>query len=465
MIKNSDGFLLSMYNPFSTVAALSTPGGRGALAVIRITGSASYSSFSSIIKEIERFKNCSAKTVHLYSVIDGDDSVVDEITAIKYTGPKSFTGEDMVEIMCHGGPVIIKKILERLYAIGVEPAAKGEFTRRAFLNGKMDLLKAESIRSLIDSNTDIHLRSAQKAYQGKQRESVEYYRNTFIDLLSTLESRIEFEEEDDIREGSFSEIETFKNVIQKIEKEIFNGERVKSFDQGFTVALAGPANAGKSSLFNTILGYERSIVHDMPGTTRDSVSEQMEFNGTVIRILDCAGLRDTTDIIEQKGISITKSALQRSHAVIWVTSSEEKLQEDEKKEILEVKGKILLVLNKMDICSSEEKRNFCKFNKIPFVEVSIKEGNNLNELFDSFSKVINGIVDEIECPDLITNDRHLTIIKSVHQETVESLKHIDRIEIAAHYLKKAMEALEELCGYTTSEEVLNNVFGKFCIGK
>ncbi|MFW5784567.1 MAG: tRNA uridine-5-carboxymethylaminomethyl(34) synthesis GTPase MnmE [Chitinispirillaceae bacterium] len=450
----------------STITALSTPPGRGALAVIRITGPDAHAAFHSVVKEKDRFRREEARKLTLYTIIDKDGKIIDEVTAVKFENPKSFTGEDMVELICHGGPIIINKILHRLMTAGVQAAPKGEFSRRAFLNGKIDLLKAEAIKALIDSQTDVHFSSAQNAYQGKQKTEIKKFRNRLVDLISDVESRIEFgEEEDDIKEEKLSGIKDLEKLCSDLDKELKRSERIKAIEDGLQIVLAGPANAGKSTLFNEILGYDRSIVHNIPGTTRDSVSEKIEYEGTMVKISDCAGIRETEDLIEQAGIRRTKKIMNDSHHVFWVTSAEELMDEKEKKSILELKEKVYVILNKIDLKKAEEKKQFFKDEEVPFIEISLKEQLNLDKFNTEFSRVLRKSLDSVVIPDIVGNERQHAILKKVYENIVKSMEHFDREEIAAYYLRQALGQFDEICGHTENEEVLNTIFGKFCIGK
>jgi len=540
--------------PTHTIAALSTPPGRGALAGIRITGDKSHEFFSSIISEKEKFKNESNRKITIYTIIDDNPipvradtirpqnpnehinspthdnppvgaaprgrpqnpneqtnsstqdnipvvgangirpyvgandirphattppQIIDEVTAIKYTAPHSFTGEDMVEIFCHGGPIITGKILDRLFRLGVHPAAKGEFSRRALLNGKMDLLKAESILGLIDSQTEKHHQCASMGYQGDLRKKVERYKQRIIDTLSDIESGIEFGEEDDVARSQLNTKKNLESIIYELEEELARGERVKTFDEGIFVALAGPANAGKSSLFNEILGFDRSIVHDRPGTTRDIVSEKISFEGVTVKLFDCAGIRETQDSVERKGIERTLLAVKDAHFILWVTSADFFIDDDEKKEILENREKILIVINKIDKISPalpvradtirpfpyEQKKQFCQTHNLNHIEISVREKTNTDKLFETIGRAVRGITEEISFPEIIINDRHRGIVISVLNELRQSINELDREEVSAHYLRTALNYLAEFSGHITNDEVMNAVFEKFCIGK
>jgi tRNA modification GTPase len=379
----------------------------------------------------------------------------------------------MVEIFCHGGDVIPRKILDRLFRQGARAAGHGEFSRRAFVNGKIGLLKAESIAGLIESPTETRLQSAQLAYQGKQLELLEKLKRRIIATLSDIESRIEFGEDDDVAESgeglASANRREVESTIAGLEEELRRGERVRAFDDGVIVALAGPANAGKSSLFNELLGYDRSIVHDRPGTTRDIVSEKIIFEGVTVKLIDSAGIRDTEDTVEQYGIERTRAAVEGAHVVIWVTSAAEPLGGGERGEILEIadKNNILIIINKTDIATSaaDEKKRFCEECSLKYVETSLTERVNRDGLFDAVGAMVCGVTDDIPIPEIIVNERHRGIIESVVNDLRDSMNNFEREEVAAHYLKSALGRLAEFSGHVAGDEVLDEIFGKFCIGK
>jgi tRNA modification GTPase len=465
----------------STIAALSTPPGRGALAVIRLSGDNAHEIFAAVVGEKEKFIKESARQIGIYTIVDDNGTeIIDEITAIKYNAPRSFTGENMVEIFCHGGAIIPRKILDRLFMSGAEAAGRGEFSRRALLNGKMDLLKAESIAGLIDCQTEKHLESAQLAYQGKQLKSLEKLKRKIINILSDIESRIEFAEDDDVAESESKLIIENKRelelIISELEEDLRRSDMVKSLDEGIIIALAGPPNAGKSSLFNEILGYDRSIVHDVPGTTRDAVSEKIVFEGITVKLFDCAGIRITADAVEQRGIERTLSAIKDAHIVFWVTSADTPLTDDERNGIIDAaavddkssdtgRKKTLIIINKIDIVKSEEKKQFCADRSLEYIEISLREKINADALFAAIKSSTAQISEDMPPPEIIINDRHRRIIAAVASNLRDCVFHYGREELSAHYLKKTLDLLAEFLGHTAGDEVLNEIFEKFCIGK
>ena len=470
-------------NSSPVIAAVSTPLGRGALACLRLTGEGSQGVFAEIIRESARFKKQIARKIGVYTVINSSkintldtdknappDDIIDEVTAVKYDAPYSFTGEEMVEIFCHGGSIIPRKILDRLFSEGVQPAGRGEFSRRALINGKVNLLKAESIAGLIDCQTEKHLKSVQSAYIGRQLETLEKLRRALIGVLADIESRIEFGEEDDIAQSRQERIDADKDILESViaelDEELRRSDKIRTFDNGAAVTLAGPPNAGKSSLFNEILGYDRSIVHDRPGTTRDIVSEKIAVDGAAVKLSDSAGIRETEDVVEQCGINRTQAAVKGAHFVLWVTSADTPLTDAERREILNItEAGVLVVINKTDIASSAEKERFCKDNSLKYIAVSLKEKINTDALFNMISTSVREIVDNIPAPEIIINDRHRRIAGLIVSDLRDCLANFSQEEVAAHYLRISLDRLAEFLGHTAGDEVLDDIFEKFCVGK
>ena len=464
-----------------TIAALSTPAaGRGALAVIRLSGNDAHRVFTSVIREQNKFGNASARKIALYAVV-GSAEIIDEVTAVKYCAPQSFTGEDMVEIFCHGGTIIPVKILDALFSAGAVAACKGEFSRRALINGKVDMLKAESIAELIESQTEKRLASAQLAYQGKQFEALEKIKLRIVNVLSDLESGIEFAEEDDVAKTQTERVAANKreleSIIFTIEEDLRRGDAVKSLDAGIVVALAGPPNAGKSSLFNEILGYDRSIVHDLPGTTRDAVSETVSVGGVTVKLFDCAGLRETSDAVERRGIERTLSAVKDASVVIWVTAADTPFEDGERDGILSAVDecgaraasagkKLLAVINKIDLGAVAEcKKRFFDDHSIEYVETSLTEKTNADVLFAAIMSSARCVSENAPPPEMIMNGRHRRIALAMLESLRACVSRFDAEEVAAYYLKAALDFMSEFLGFTASDDVLNEVFEKFCIGK
>ena len=260
-----------------------------------------------------------------------------EISAIKYVSPRSFTGEDMVEIICHGGEIVIDEILSCLLKGGISLAEKGEFTKRAFLNGKMDLLKAEAINQIIKSNSRKQYNIAIEMYQGSGEKKIFKWENIIKNIVVDCEAHIEFPEEDDILLKKREYLNKINNLYYDIKKEINKREKIKRIENGITIPIVGIANAGKSTLFNKIVGFERALVHHKEGTTRDAISEEVTIGGERIKIIDTAGLSKTKNQIERMGIKKTLENINHGNIIIWVTPSNKEINDFEKKIISKIK--------------------------------------------------------------------------------------------------------------------------------
>jgi tRNA modification GTPase len=449
-------------NQPETIAALATPNGMSALAIVRISGSKSFEIVSKCLLEKKKFTSAHHNRINLYTLVDlKTKSNIDEITAIKYSAPKSFTGEDMVEIICHGGPRIVEEIATTILDAGAMPAGRGEFSRRAFENGKIDLFKAEAIKGIIESTGDIELACAKKLYKNNYT-SFKKWREKLEKISSFIEANIEFEET--INEGkTINELDSFLNEIKN---ELKKKEKIRNVEKGITVVIAGPANTGKSSIFNSLVGKERTIVHHEPGTTRDVISENIWICGYQVVLIDSAGIRDTINEIEKKGIIKSKEEIENASIILWVTDANEKINEKEIEEIKKNSGKEMLgVINKIDLDSGKEKKEFFIKNNIETIEISVKTGEKIKKLNDKIALIIQAIHKKIEIPDVFLNKRHEEIGNFIFKEIKCTKNEWERPEIAAVHLKNAINKLDELIGKTDNENVLNNIFNQFCVGK
>lgn len=451
-----------------TIVALATPKGNGALAVIRVSGNDVHGKIVQNIVEEQKFKNVTTGKIGLYTYRKKDcGEIIDEVTMIKYIGPKSYTGENMVEIICHGGEVVVERILETLLENGIRYAKKGEFTRRAFCNGKMDLIKAEAVNNLISSTTVTSHKNAIKGYFGEYQEKIKKWIQTIEEILIEIESEIEFNEEYDIRQRK--EKKELKEKIKKIkcdiDEEIQRRNKIKEIEKGVTIAIIGKTNAGKSSIFNLIVGYGRSIVNEKEGTTRDFVTETKKVHETTVTFIDTAGLNTSNDSIEKEGVERAKKIQRESDVILWITAANERITEDERRIKNEEKN-ILGIINKIDIESGEEKETLFKQKKIPFIKVTAKEKTEKNKIIDFIYKKTKEIYSTAYTDCVITSKRQEFVIKEIQKE-IEQVEHTceREEEICAIHCKNILEKFEEVSGKVTSEEIMNKIFEEFCIGK
>jgi tRNA modification GTPase len=452
-----------------TIVAPATPQGKSALSILRISGPKALTITALCIKEKKLFERTPARYIRLYTAKDpvsGD--TIDQITGIKYLSPQSFTGENMAEIICHGGKLISRKIFSALTNAGARSATGGEFTRRALLNGKINLLKAEGIRGLIESNSETELFCAQKLYSGTASD-LEKWRKEIIEQLERIEASIEFEETEMLSDTSTDGKRRIEVFLQQLKKDIEKREKIRIIENGIKIVIAGPVNAGKSTLFNKLVGKERVIVNREPGTTRDVISEQLWLKGHEIQLFDSAGIRNTGSEIERESIEKSREAIKGAGIIIWVTAADEPLRTEELQELLSSGGKntTICIINKIDTNDGKEKKTAIEKAGIETISVCLKEKrkSGIENLISRIVKKIENIKDETEMPDMLLNARHEEIGKALLRETIKALGEWERPEIAAVHLRKGLSYMDEFFGYVNSEEIINNIFKDFCVGK
>ncbi len=450
-----------------TIIALATPPGIGALAVIRISGPQTIALLKKKIVEQERFIKADARKLGIYRFLDRGD-VIDEITAIKYSAPRSFTGEDMVEIICHGGSVVPKGILEVLVDAGARYAGKGEFTRRAYSNGKTNLTKAESINQIVNSTTLKQHKSAISSYLGEYQSLINNWQSKIQDILADIESVIEFGEDDDVvlhdmtqsirRKGKELKV----NVIGELEKR----KKIKEVEKGVSIAIVGPANAGKSSLLNLLLGYERAIVDKNAGTTRDFITEKREIGGVPTTLIDTAGLKKSTKGVEKKGLERSRELIISCKIILWVTAADDGIKDEEKTIQKQYNQKILGIINKVDLSIGKKKEQMFKDNDIYYEKISALRTSDRKKVEKFIEKEVQKTYNNIQYDCVISNKRQEKIIEEILKELINIEKTVaGQEEIDAEFYREIIKKLEEFTGKRSTEELLNKIFDEFCIGK
>lgn len=457
-----------------TITAIATPLGEGGIGVVRIGGDDSLAIMKKIFKECP--ENIKPRHTYFGHAINIDGEVIDEAVFIYMKGPASYTGEDMVEIQAHGSNVSLKQIVRTAIDHGARMAEPGEFTKLAFLNGKIDLSQAEAVIDIIKARTDMTLDIAEKQKEGRLSETIESIRETLLDVLAKMAVNIDYPDED-IEETQYDDHITDLRWVQSSVEDLIDTAGIgKIAREGVKIAIVGKPNVGKSSLMNAILGEGRVIVTDIPGTTRDTVEESATVDGVPVVLIDTAGIRDTEDKIEQIGIKRTEKAIAAADLIMLVIDGSKDL-EDEDDEILHfiehISGdRILVVYNKEDLGISVDEEFIEK--KLPGCDV-IKTslvGENALKAAEMVSSVISrkfdlGNIKNTES-DIITSERQLAALKSADDDLdtaismLESGESIEMAEIHAHY---AFDTLGEIIGEAVGDEVLDTVFSKFCLGK
>lgn len=457
-----------------TICAIASAHGMGAVALVRISGSLSLE----IVQKIFRPKNKqfdlqTAESHHLYfGTINDGETLVDEVLLGIFRGPRSYTGENAAEISCHGSVYIQKQIIELLIENGCRMAEPGEFTMRAFANGRFDLAQAEAVADLIACQSEAAHRIAMKQMRGGFSAKIKELRSQLIDFSSLIELELDFAEED----VEFADRKAFLHLIGKLKKEIITlidsfkaGNVIKN---GIPVAIIGKPNVGKSTLLNAILNEEKAIVSDIPGTTRDAIEDTIVIGGFSFRFIDTAGLRDSDDTIENMGIERTYQKIDQASVILYVTDlttfNEESTVEilDEFRSHIDDENKhFILVVNKADLME-EIPSHFSEFVELETVFVSAKRKENINLIADSLVNAVKKL--NLNTDAIVSNARHYQALKEslVAIESVETgFKSGLPTDLAGIDIRLALYHLGTITGEITNEEVLGNIFGKFCIGK
>ena len=445
----------------STIVALSTPRGRGALAVIRLSGplAINIASQMATLGEVEPRK---AKLARITS----GDQIIDEVILTCFLAPHSLTGEDVVEISCHGSPAVVRQIIDRTLALGAVLAGPGEFTLRALSNGKINLAQAEAIRDLISAQTDAAVKQATRQLTGELSNALDPFKEKLVEVIVLLESALEFVE-DDLPATSVSAIEgTLASVIKGVEKLSGSFSAGRLLQDGVRVTIAGRPNVGKSSLFNSLVQHERAIVTEVPGTTRDTLSEAIDLGGIPVILTDTAGVRATTDGIETLGIERTQRAVGDADLVLLVVDGAEEVGPSDR-ELLDQTAKIrrLIVMNKCDLPSFKAASSCIGVPQA--INVSARTGEGLDALRAAMLESLNsaGIEDQ---GLLITNVRHYDLLCRTKQElelAQEAFRERHSEELVLVPLHNALKYLGQITGETTTEDILSEIFATFCIGK
>ena len=455
-------------NNSDTICAIATAPG-GALGIIRISGPRAFEAVSAICAL--RCDAVGANTTHYARIIEHDavmlqhQTIIDETLVTVFRAPHSYTGEDSVEISCHGSRYILNKVLELLVQHGCRMANPGEYTMRAYLNGKLDLSQAEAVADLIASSNQATHQMAMSQLRGGISSKLSQLREQLLKLTSLLELELDFSDHEDLEFADRSELLSLaKNIdihIARLAKSFETGQAIK---QGIPVAIVGKTNVGKSTLLNRLLKDDRAIVSDIHGTTRDTIEDTIDINGITFRFIDTAGIRQTTDTIEQIGIDRTYAAIAKARIVIWMVDKEPTQEELDKISFITENKKLIIVRNKIDKAGNTP----FTIVKVPLVEISAKHNQNIDQLEQAIYQAAD--IPTLSDTDIVvTNARH-------HDALVRAQKHLQRVldglhnqlsgDLLSEDLRLTLDTLAEITGgQITPNEVLGNIFKHFCVGK
>ena len=447
-----------------TIAAIATPLGEGGLAVIRISGpqalAVSDRCFVPAGAGSAKPSAAATHTIHFGHVVHEGQNIDEALVAVM-RAPRTFTREDVVEITCHGGVLAAKTVLDAVLKSGTRLAEPGEFTRRAFLNGRIDLAQAEAVADLIHSRTELALRAANEQLAGSLSRRINQLRDEMVETLAHIEAHIDFPEEDIAPDTRGQLVARLDNGVDFMDELLRTANEGQILRRGIRAAIVGRPNSGKSSLLNQLLGHDRAIVSPIPGTTRDVIREEVSINGILFRLFDTAGIRATVDAIEKEGVFRSRDAVKNADVVLFINDVEQKFPDELYTELLELssKEKIITVFNKADLPHQEEKEG---------IFVSAKTGEGIDSLFTRLKVAALGSNFYTEQTAIVSNARHYDSLRKSKENLEAALDSINAKmsgEFISVGLRTAESSLSEIIGIVTSDDILNNIFSKFCIGK
>lgn len=447
-----------------TIAAISTALGVGAISIIRVSGPESIEIVNKIFKGKDLAK-VNSHTINYGHIIDKDE-IIDEVLVSVMKSPRTFTAEDVVEINSHGGISTTNKVLELLLTNGARLAEPGEFTKRAFLNGRIDLVEADGIMNIISSKTEKSRKLSINQLSGKVSNNIKDLRNKLVAIISNIEVNIDYPEYEDIEvmtnDKIYPALLSFKNELKQIIKK---SEEGKLINEGINLGIIGRPNVGKSSLLNNLLEEEKAIVTDIEGTTRDIVEGTINLNGIILNIIDTAGIRETDNIVEKIGVEKSKNIINECDLVILILNYNEELTKEDIELLEKIKNKKHIILvNKTDL---DKKIDLDKLDT-KYLKISVKDNIGIEELKQEIINLFN--LGELETDDLtyLTDARSIALLKKSLEYIDESIKSINNnepIDIVEFHVKDAWESLGEIIGETYKEELLDELFSRFCLGK
>lgn len=455
---------------FDTIAAVATTMGESGISIIRISGNNAVNIASKIFrgKNNRKLDDIKSYTMRYGFIVDENENIIDEVIVSYMKGPKSFTAEDTIEINCHGGIVVTNSVLKQVIKSGARLAEPGEFTKRAFLNGRIDLSQAEAVIDIIRAKTELSVRSAIMQSEGKISKKISLIRQRLLSIIASIEATVDYPEEDLEEITAEDASKRLKNILVLIEKLLNTAEEGKILREGLQTVIVGKPNVGKSSLLNALVNEKRAIVTDIPGTTRDVIEEYINIDGIPIRIVDTAGIRETDDIVEKIGVNKSKEKIESADLIILMLDLSDELDEKDIDIIEYIKNKkYIIILNKADLGSVLNRDELEILDSKYIIEMSVKTGEGLDKL----KKVIKDMFfyGEIKTDDIyVANNRHIEALIRAKENiecAINALKDTCAVDLASIDIRNSWKNLGEITGETIEEDIINKIFSEFCLGK
>lgn len=455
-----------------TISAVATAMGEGAVGIIRISGTKSLEIGESLFRAAsgKALSTYPANTLVYGYIFDSDSALVDEVLAVYMKAPRSYTAEDVVEIQCHGGIQSLKKILELTYLYGARPAEPGEFTKRAFLNGRIDLTQAEAVMDIIKSRSELGLKVAVQQQQGSLAKKLKAVRRELMEVIVNLEAVIDYPEED-IEDVTYSQVqESINHSLASIEYLLKNAHTGKILREGLKTAIVGRPNVGKSSILNALLNEDRAIVSEYAGTTRDVIEEQLLIDGVPLVLADTAGIRETEDYVERIGVERSRKLLEQAELVICVLDSSQALSSEDKAILdMSVTKDCVIILNKSDLEVKseliEELKNY-EYQKL--LALSAKTGHGVEKFVDWLKLYVFGQDKYMDSGIYVQNARQENLLRQAKTSLEDALTAADNTlpyDCIVIDVRNAIDLLGEITGDTVKDEIINEIFARFCVGK
>lgn len=456
-----------MINIDDTISAVSTPPGEGGIGIVRMSGDLSFNILSYIFSEGMKVFDYKSHTVHYGYIINADDgSIIDEVLVTCMKKPKTYTRQDIIEINCHGGIIVTQKILDLTLKFGARIAEPGEFTLRAFLNGRIDLSEAEAVVDLINAKTDIMQKTSVNQLKGMLSEKVNHLRERLLQVYGHMEALNDFPEDevDNLDSGEITEILTYER--KEINKLLSTYDTGKIVREGLNVVIVGKPNVGKSSLLNAMLSENRAIVTEIPGTTRDVIEEFLNIKGLPVKIIDTAGIRDTDSVIEKIGVEKSLEYIEKSDLILFVIDMSTEINDMDKDIYKLVKNRNMLIIgNKSDL---KKKADLSFVDNEPVLNISAKNSEGIDGLYEAiYESVFKGKA-SINNDNIFINSRHKNLLEKAVislNNALDSLKSGTYMDLVSIDVKDALDCLSGIVGLTVTDDVLHGIFEKFCIGK